>query len=56
MRDVSNMTANEIDAEITELMKLHRSGDITASQAIDLTELKFARKRIRLAGGRRRWP
>jgi hypothetical protein len=55
MIDVSNMTANEIDAEIERLRKLHRSGEITASQATDLLELRFARKRIGLAG-RRRWP
>jgi hypothetical protein len=52
--DPSNMTANEIDKAIEELRKLHRSGEITEAQAVDLDRLRLARKRIGQAG-RRRW-
>lgn len=54
MTSIDHMTANQITAEIAELAKLERTGDITAAQSDRLEELRYRRRRMG-AQARGRW-
>jgi hypothetical protein len=53
IEDIEDMTINEIRQEIDALRRLYRSGDITAAQAIRLSELQEAQRQIERTARRR---
>jgi len=54
MIDIGGMTANQIDAEISDLAKLEKKGDLTVDGTFRLQELRRTRRAIGVMG-RRRW-